>query len=97
MMPGDPFDPKTFMGAVVDKSQLDKIDSYVNIGKEEGVEITVGGKKTMEETGGYFYEPTILCKVKNNMLVAREEIFGPILSTITFNTEDEALDLANDQ
>ncbi|MDC0056703.1 aldehyde dehydrogenase [Alphaproteobacteria bacterium] len=96
MMPGDPFDPESFMGAVVDKSQLDKIDSYVNIGKEEGVEITVGGKKTMEETGGYFYEPTILSKVKNNMRVAREEIFGPILSTISFNSEDEALDLAND-
>lgn len=96
MMPGDPFDPETFMGAVVDKSQLDKIDSYVNIGKEEGVEITVGGKKTMEETGGYFYEPTILSKVKNNMRVAREEIFGPILSTISFNSENEALDLAND-
>ena len=96
MMPGDPFDPKTFMGAIVDKSQLDKIDSYVSIGKKEGVEIIVGGKKTMEETGGYFYEPTILSKVKNNMRVAREEIFGPILSTITFNSEDEALNLAND-
>ena len=50
----------------------------------------------MEETGGYFYEPTILSKVKNNMRVAREEIFGPILSTITFSSEDEALNLAND-
>ena len=96
MMPGDPFDPNSFMGAVVDKSQLDKIESYVNIGKQEGASLVVGGKKSMESTGGYYYEPTIFTEVKNSMKIAREEIFGPVLSSITFNNYEEALHIAND-
>ena len=96
MMPGDPFDPDSFMGAVVDKSQLDKIDNYVEIGKKEGANLVSGGKKSMESTGGYYYEPTIFNKVKNFMKIAREEIFGPVLSTITFNNPNEALEIAND-
>ena len=96
MMPGNPLDPNSFMGAVVDKTQLDKIHNYVNIGKKEGANIFIGGKKSMESTGGYYYNPTILTEVKNSMRVAREEIFGPVLSSITFNTFDEALHIAND-
>jgi len=96
MMPGDPFDPDTFMGAIVDKSQLNKIDNYVNIGKKEGANLVVGGKKSMESTGGYYYEPTIFTEVKNSMQIAREEIFGPVLSSITFKDSDEALRIAND-
>ena len=96
MMPGDPFDPKSFMGAVVDKTQLDKIDSYVSIGKEEGATVATGGKKSMEDTGGYYYDPTILTNVSNSMKIAREEIFGPVLASITFNTYEEALSIAND-
>ena len=96
MMPGDPFDPNSFMGAVVDKNQLDKIDNYVNIGQEEGANLAVGGKKSMESSGGYYYEPTIFTEVKNSMRVSREEIFGPILCSITFNNADEALQIAND-
>jgi len=96
MMPGNPFDLNSFMGAVVDKTQLDKIHNYVNIGKEEGADIFIGGKKSMESTGGYYYNPTILTKVTNNMRVAREEIFGPVLTSITFNNFDEALQIAND-
>ena len=96
MMPGNPFDPESFMGAVVDKSQLDKIDNYVKIGRDEGANLVIGGKKSMESSGGYYYEPTIFTKVKNSMRVAREEIFGPILSSITFNDADEALRIAND-
>jgi len=96
MMPGDPFDPNSFMGAIVDKNQLDKIDSYVNIGKKEGANIEIGGKKFMESTGGYYYEPTIFTEVKNSMKIAREEIFGPVLSSITFDNFDEALEIAND-
>ena len=68
------------MGAVVDKTQLDKIDSYVSIGKEEGATVATGGKKSMEDTGGYYYDPTILTNVSNSMKIAREEIFGPVLS-----------------
>jgi 4-guanidinobutyraldehyde dehydrogenase/NAD-dependent aldehyde dehydrogenase len=96
MMPGDPFDPNSFMGAVVDKSQLDKIDNYVNIGKQEGANLVIGGKKSLESTGGYYYEPTIFTEVKNSMKIAREEIFGPVLSSITFNNFEEALHIAND-
>ena len=96
MMPGNPFDPNSFMGAIVDKNQLDKIDNYVNIGKYEGASLIAGGKKSMESSGGYYYEPTIFTKVKNNMRIAREEIFGPILSSINFNDSDEALRIAND-
>ena len=96
MMPGDPFDPNSFMGAVVDEAQLDKIDSYVKIGKKEGATLVVGGKKSMESTGGYYYEPTIFTEVKNSMKIAREEIFGPILSSITFESYEDALQIAND-
>ena len=96
MMPGDPFDPDTFMGAIVDKTQLDKIDNYVKIGKEEGAEIATGGSKIMQETGGYYYQPTVLQNVKNNMRVAQEEIFGPVLSAINFKTQVEAMQIAND-
>ena len=96
MMPGDPFDPNSFMGAVVDKNQLDKIDNYVNIGKKEGANLVVGGKTTMKSTGGYYYEPTIFTEVQNSMRIAREEIFGPVLSSITFDNYEEALQIAND-
>ena len=96
MMPGDPFDPNSFMGAIVDKTQLDKINNYVNIGKEEGANIATGGNITRIDTGGYYYQPTILKNVKNNMRVAQEEIFGPVLSAITFNSPEEALQIAND-
>ena len=96
MMPGDPFDPKTFMGAIVDKSQLDKINNYVNIGKKDGANIVDGGKPTMIDSGGYYYEPTIINKVNNKMTIAREEIFGPVLSIIPFESTQEALSIAND-
>ena len=96
MMPGDPFDPESFMGAIVDKTQLDKIDNYVKIGKKEGAEIATGGNVVMQETGGYYYQPTILKNVKNDMRVAQEEIFGPVLSAISFRTSEEALKIAND-
>ena len=96
MMPGDPFDPSSFMGAVVDKAQLDKIDNYVDIGKKEGAKLVVGGNKSLESTGGYYYEPTIFTEVKNSMKIAREEIFGPVLSSISFSNYEEALNIAND-
>ena len=63
-MPGDPFDPSSFMGAIVDRTQLDKIHNYVLIGKTEGANIEIGGNKIMQNTGGCYYAPTILTKVK---------------------------------
>ena len=96
MQPGDPFDPESFAGAIVNKEQLDKINKYVNIGKEEGASLEVGGNITMKETGGYYFEPTIFTNVNNKMRVAQEEIFGPVLTTLTFSTFEEAISIAND-
>ena len=96
MMPGDPWDPKSFMGAIVDKTQLDKIDSYVQEGQKEGAKIATGGKVLLKNTGGYYYEPTVFDNVKNNMKIAQEEIFGPVLTTLTFSNFNEAISIAND-
>jgi gamma-glutamyl-gamma-aminobutyraldehyde dehydrogenase/4-guanidinobutyraldehyde dehydrogenase/NAD-dependent aldehyde dehydrogenase len=96
MQPSDPFDPKTFMGSVVDKTQLERIQSYVSIGKDEGAELALGGSAVREDTGGCYMEPTIFDKVDNKMRVAQEEIFGPVLTTITFKDDDDALKIAND-
>ena len=96
MHPGDPFNPESFAGAIVNTEQLEKINKYVNIGKEEGAKIEVGGNITMKETGGCYFEPTIFKNVNNYMKIAQEEIFGPVLSTITFSTFEEAISIAND-
>lgn len=96
MQPSDPFDPNSFAGAIVNKEQLDKINRYVNIGKEEGAVIKVGGNITMQETGGYYFEPTIFKNVKNNMKIAQEEIFGPVLTSLSFSSFEEAMSMAND-
>ena len=96
MQPSDPFDPNSFAGAIVNKEQLDKINKYVNIGKEEGAEIKVGGNITMQETGGCYFEPTIFKNVKNNMKIAQEEIFGPVLTSLSFSSFEEAISMAND-
>ena len=96
MQPGDPFNPDSFAGAIVNNEQLEKINKYVNIGKEEGANIEVGGNITMKDTGGCYFEPTIFTNVNNKMRVAQEEIFGPVLTTLTFSTFEEAISIAND-
>jgi len=93
---GDPLDPKTQVGAIVDDTQMDKVLSYIDIGQKEGAEVKMGGKRVRTETGGYYVEPTVLDRVKNSMRVAQEEIFGPVLSTITVKDEDEAIKIGND-
>jgi len=94
--PGDPLDPKTRMGAIVDETQLERVLGYIEAGKEEGAALHLGGSRVLEETGGYFVEPTIFDTVSNDMRIAREEIFGPVLSAITFTDEDDAIRIAND-
>ena len=96
MQPGDPFDPESFAGAIVNNEQLEKINKYVNIGKEEGANIEVGGNITMKDTGGCYFEPTIFTNVNNKMRVAQEEIFGPVLTALIFSTFEEAILIAND-
>ena len=85
IQPGDPLDPKTRMGAIVDQTQLDRVLGYIESGRSEGAELHLGGNRVLEETGGLFVEPTIFDAVSNEMVIAREEIFGPVLSTIGFD------------
>jgi len=96
MQPGDPLDPKTRMGAIVDKTQLERVLGYIEAGKKEGAELKIGGKRARSDTGGYYVEPTVFDKVDNRMKIAREEIFGPVLSTITFKDAEEAVRIGND-
>ncbi len=92
---GDPLDPATRVGPLIEKPHLGKVLSYIEAGKAEGAKIILGGKQILRETGGYFVELTIFDNVRNDMCIAREEIFGPVLSTITFSDEAEAVVLAN--
>jgi gamma-glutamyl-gamma-aminobutyraldehyde dehydrogenase/4-guanidinobutyraldehyde dehydrogenase/NAD-dependent aldehyde dehydrogenase len=94
--PGDPLDPETRMGAIVDRTQLERVLGYIEAGRDQGADLHLGGGQVLEESGGYFVEPTIFDAVSNEMRIAREEIFGPVLSTIPFGDEQEAIEIAND-
>ncbi|UZD65724.1 aldehyde dehydrogenase [Marinobacter sp. AN1] len=94
--PGHPLDPATTCGAIVDQAQLDRVIGYISIGQAEGAKLVQGGKRIMEDTGGLFVEPTVFDGVLNPMRIASEEIFGPVLSVIGFNSVDEAITIAND-
>ena len=95
---GHPLDPSTQIGAQVSTAQLEKIESYVEIGLEEGAELLIGGKRPdldPELAGGFYFEPTVF-KGTNEMRIFQEEIFGPVLAVTTFRDEAEALAIAND-
>jgi aldehyde dehydrogenase len=95
---GNPLDPSTQIGPQVSASQLEKIESYVRIGLDEGAELLIGGHPAQMEDelqDGYYFEPTVL-KGENSMRVFQEEIFGPVLAVTTFKDEAEALTIAND-
>ncbi len=93
---GNPLDPATKVGPMIEESHMNKVLEYIDSGKQEGAELVLGGKRTLLKTGGYFVEPTIFDRVKSAMKIVREEIFGPVLSVLTFNTEEEAIAMAND-
>jgi gamma-glutamyl-gamma-aminobutyraldehyde dehydrogenase len=93
---GDPLDPEIRLGPMVEKPHMEKVLGYIEAGKEEGAKLVMGGRRILPETGGYFLEPTLFDEVENHMKIAREEIFGPVLSVIPFSTEEEALAIAND-
>ncbi|WP_168790016.1 aldehyde dehydrogenase [Paraburkholderia aromaticivorans] len=93
--PGNPLDPKTSMGAIVDKVQLERVLGYIEAGRAEA-KLLLGGARVKEETGGFYIEPTIFEIPASGAKVAREEIFGPVLSVITFDTVEEAIRIAND-
>jgi aldehyde dehydrogenase len=95
---GNPLDTTTMIGPQVSAQQLEKIESYVEIGKQEGAEVLIGGERARVENnllGGYYFQPTVL-KGHNRMRVFQEEIFGPVLAVTTFKDEAEALEIAND-
>ena len=96
MQPGDPLDPKTRLGAIVSEQQMKQILGYIDAGKSEGAQLITGGKRaTVGNGNGFFVEPTIFGGVKNDMTIAREEIFGPVLATLTFDDVDQVAELAN--
>ena len=97
MVAGDPLDPKTRLGAISSKGQLERVLNYVNIAKSEGATLVAGGSRTDIGTGkGYFMQPTVFADVTPSMTIAREEIFGPVLAAIDFVDVDEAIARAND-
>src|SRR5580700_6173208 len=94
---GDPADPKTAVGPMVNQKQYQRVQSYIRRGIEEGAEVLVGGEGHPPGLeSGYFVKPTVFVNVKNDMTIAREEIFGPVLSVIAYDTEDDAIAIAND-
>jgi gamma-glutamyl-gamma-aminobutyraldehyde dehydrogenase/4-guanidinobutyraldehyde dehydrogenase/NAD-dependent aldehyde dehydrogenase len=94
--PKDPLDSKTAMGAMVDQSQMERVLSYIDIGRKEGAKVAFGGERARRNTGGFYVEPTIFDEVTNSMRIAQEEIFGPVVATITFKDDEEAVNIAND-
>ncbi|UIP85824.1 aldehyde dehydrogenase [Pseudomonas phenolilytica] len=94
--PGNPLDPATNVGALVDIQQLNTVLGYIEAGRAAGAQVLLGGQRTLEETGGLYVEPTIFDGVDNAMKIAQEEIFGPVLSVISFDTAEEAVAIAND-
>src|SRR6476660_7989293 len=94
---GDPTDPKTAIGPMVSQKQYDRVQSYIRKGIEEGAEVLVGGEGHPQGLeAGYFVKPTVFVNVKNDMTIAREEIFGPVLSVIAYDSEEDAIRIAND-
>lgn len=93
---GNPLDHTTQMGPQVSLQQLDKIQQYVAAGLEQGANLVMGGERNTEAGNGYFFTPTVFENVTNDMTIAREEIFGPVLSVIKFKDEEDALNKAND-
>jgi aldehyde dehydrogenase (NAD+) len=94
---GDPADPKTLVGPMVSKRQYERVQAYIQRGLEEGAELLVGGEgHPVGLEGGNFVKPTVFVNVSNDMVIAQEEIFGPVLAVIAYETVDEAVRIAND-
>ncbi|MDG3010288.1 aldehyde dehydrogenase [Rhodococcus sp. D2-41] len=96
MAQGDPSDPGSQLGPLINERQRDRVESYIAKGKEEGARVVVGGGRPEGFDNGWYVQPTIFADVDNTMTIAREEIFGPVLSVIAYDTEEEAIKIAND-
>jgi 4-guanidinobutyraldehyde dehydrogenase/NAD-dependent aldehyde dehydrogenase len=95
MPPGDPLEPATRLGAIVDEVQTKTVLGYIESGRGEGAELLSGGRRTRVETGGCYVEPTVFGGVEPHMTIAREEIFGPVLAAITVRDAEEAVRVGN--
>jgi len=96
LQPADPLDPKTRLGAIVSQEQMQTVLSFVETGKKEGAKLIAGGNRVSVDGGkGFFLEPTIFGDVTNDMKIAQEEIFGPVLATLSFDDVDQVIELAN--
>lgn len=95
---GDPIDPESKMGAIISKEQYERILGYIELGVREGASLRLGGKRpeSLPSPKGFFMSPTVFTNVRRDMMIAQEEIFGPVLSVLEFETEQEAISLAND-
>ncbi len=95
---GDPLDPETQMGPVINKAQFDKVNGYIDIGRKEGATLACGGgtPKLQGFEDGFFIEPTVFTGVRDDMRIAREEIFGPVMAVLSFKNEEEVVARAND-
>lgn len=91
---GDPTDPETMVGPLVSESQRETVLEYIEAGKEEGAEILIGGNKI--DGPGFYVEPTIFVNATNDMKISQEEIFGPVLTVLTYETVEEAIEIGND-
>jgi acyl-CoA reductase-like NAD-dependent aldehyde dehydrogenase len=91
---GGGFDPDAQMGPLVSAAQLERVQRYVQIGRDEGAELALGGERHGDR--GYFHQPTVFTSVRNDMRIAQEEIFGPVMAVMRFSSEDEAYRIAND-
>jgi acyl-CoA reductase-like NAD-dependent aldehyde dehydrogenase len=98
MQPGDPMDPKTRFGSLVSEQQMQTVLGYIEKGQAEGAKLVAGGSRvtTLGNGKGCFVQPTVFDGVKNDMTIAREEIFGPVLATIAFDDVEDAIRQAND-
>jgi gamma-glutamyl-gamma-aminobutyraldehyde dehydrogenase/4-guanidinobutyraldehyde dehydrogenase/NAD-dependent aldehyde dehydrogenase len=94
-LPGNPLDPSTVMGAIVDKVQMDNVLRYVTSGKTEGAALLYGGEQALTQSGGFYVQPTIFAGVKSDMTICREEIFGPVLSVLSFTDAADVVRQAN--
>jgi betaine-aldehyde dehydrogenase len=95
--PGDPFDPNTRLGPLVSKQQQERVRGYIQKGLEEGAKLVTGGPEQPEGLEkGYFVKPTVFSNVRNDMTIAQEEIFGPVLSIIPYEDEEDGVRIAND-
>jgi aldehyde dehydrogenase (NAD+) len=96
MRPADPLDPKTRLGAIISQEQMQTVLRYIEAGKKDGAKLVAGGNRVNVDGGkGFFIEPTIFGDVTNDMTIAREEIFGPVLSVLSFDDIDEVIEQAN--